>query len=135
VEDDENDAFLMKRALAQSGIHCEHVHFLNAHRAMDALEKMSPSELNGPQLIISDLKMFGMSGLEFTRWVRASRFGSVPVVLLTGSCLVEDILAAYGSGANAFVTKPASFVELSRIVGKLISYWKALSNAPRLQSH
>ena len=116
----------MKRAIAQSGIPCEISQFSNAHLAIDSMEKIPATRESAPHLIVSDLKMFGMTGIDFTRWVRGSRFGNVPVIILTGSCLVEDILAAYGSGANAFVTKPANFFDLRNIITRIITYWNAL---------
>jgi len=77
-----------------------------------------------PDLLLLDLKMPRMSGTEVLQWVRkSSEYCSLPVVILSGSVIQEDIEQAYRQGANAFFTKPSGFEELKRLVHYIVGFW------------
>ncbi len=130
LEDDDNDALFIKRALERSGVSAVITRFPDPHAAIAALEGMKDPEEEAPDLIITDLKMPKMSGLDFVRWLRASRFSCVPVIMLSGSSLPEDILKAYRAGTNSFSTKPVETEELDRIATTVMQYWKEACHTP-----
>jgi CheY-like chemotaxis protein len=74
--------------------------------------------------------MPGMSGLEFVQWLRQSHFACTPVIMLSGSSLPEDILAAYRLGTNSFSTKPLDVHDLNEIVSTVLKYWKDICQTP-----
>ena len=83
-----------------------------------------------PILILMDLKMPKMTGLDALRWLRGQeKFRSIPVVILTSSREESDLVEAYGLGVNAYVVKPVDFVEFIRTVKQLGVFW-ALVNEP-----
>ena len=84
-----------------------------------------------PSVIILDLKLAGMSGLEFLRELRSDAHTRViPVVVLTASENSDDVVAAYEAGANSFVRKPTDSREYSEMVLNLGMYWLLLNCQP-----
>ena len=70
-----------------------------------------------PNLLLLDLKMPRVNGMDVLRWVRRSvEYRFLPVVMLSGSVVQEDIDQAYRNGANAFFTKPNGFDELKHLM-------------------
>jgi CheY-like chemotaxis protein len=84
-----------------------------------------------PDLIISDLKMPRMSGIELLAEVRA-RWGSLPFVMFSNSGVQEDVDLAYRAGANSYLTKPADFDGLVQLFGALYGYWSRCEQPTRL---
>jgi CheY-like chemotaxis protein len=77
-----------------------------------------------PDLVITDLKMPQMDGLEVLRRVRAHpEFCELPVVMLSGSGHEKDVRQAYRLGANAYFQKPTSFNEFIALLGLIIDHW------------
>jgi CheY-like chemotaxis protein len=130
LEDDDNDAYMIQRAIERTGVPCELTRFHEPRAAIDKLLHFPKPEAHAPHLILTDLKMPGMSGLEFVKWLRSSRFACIPVIMLSGSSLPEDILAAYRQGANSFSTKPMSVTNLEEIVNTVLKYWKEACQTP-----
>ena len=131
IDDDPNDTELLQAAMrkAQAG-------FI-LHNVSDGEQAMA--YLNGqgvyadrtryqiPSLVLLDLKMPRATGFEVLKWIRSHPlFGSVPVVILSGSQLKDDIQAAHSAGANSFKFKPLGFTDLVRLVKDLNTSW--LSN-------
>ncbi len=84
-----------------------------------------------PDLVLLDLKMPGLSGLEVLRLLRADpRLRLIPVVVLTTSDRDEDVLEAYRLGANEFVTKPAWANEFRTKVQAIPAYWSRVVQRP-----
>jgi CheY-like chemotaxis protein len=130
LEDDDNDAFLIQRAIERAGVPCAVTRFHEPSPAIQALSTLEHPDFQAPHLILTDLKMPGMTGLEFVQWLRASRFSCIPVIMLSGSSLPEDILAAYRSGTNSFSTKPLDVHDLDEIVRTVLKYWKHTCQTP-----
>jgi two-component system response regulator len=130
LEDDDNDALLIVRALKRSGQRCELRRFHNPHEAIAALETVQNPERNVPHLILTDLKMPKMTGMEFVTWLRNSPFSCVPVIMLSGSSLPEDVLQAYRIGTNSFSTKPVDPHDLDQIVATVMKYWNEACHTP-----
>jgi CheY-like chemotaxis protein len=130
VEDEENDAMLLKMAFKKNNI-------LNPiHWVKDGLEAIA--YLNGegvyanhalypfPEVLIVDLKMPRMSGLELLQWIRDhSNYKVIPTIIMSSSRQDSDIEKAYELGANTYIIKPSSFDELARVVKLTHEYWAA----------
>ena len=135
VEDEENDATLVKMAFKKNNI-------LNPVQwAKDGLDAIA--YLNGegvyanrklypfPEVLILDVKMPRMSGLELLAWVREHpEFRVIPTIIMTSSRQDPDIEKAYNLGANTYMIKPSSFEELAKMVSLAHDYW-AVSVKPR----
>ena len=82
-------------------------------------------------MIILDLKMPKISGIEVLRAVRADRAtAQIPVVMLTGSREERDLLNSYQLGVNAYVVKPMELEGLVRIVQQITNIWVQLNTLP-----
>jgi CheY-like chemotaxis protein len=138
VEDEENDARLMEMAFKKSGI-------LNPVQwAKDGLEAIAYLNSDGvyanralypfPEVLIVDLKMPRMSGLELLAWIRAHpEFKVIPTIIMTSSQQDQDIQNAYELGANTYFIKPSCLAELAKMIRLAHEYW-AVSTKPRTKS-
>ena len=86
-----------------------------------------------PALVLLDLKLPKLSGLDVLRSVRANPLTAlVPVVILTSSSEQSDILACYQSGANSYVRKPVDFGEFTAKLNSLQAFWMGANESPAL---
>ena len=84
-----------------------------------------------PQLVLLDLKLPKISGLEVLRRLRADpRTRRLPVVVLTSSKEEQDLLESYDCGANSYVRKPVDFARFSEAIHQLQIYWLVLNEQP-----
>ncbi len=132
VEDNENDQILTERAFRKNNL-ANHLRCVSdGEEALDYLlgnEIHPPQEL--PDLILLDLKLPKISGLEVLRALRAdSRTSLIPVVVLTSSREQEDLIRSYSLGANSYVRKPVDFLEFIKAVQQLGLYWLVLNETP-----
>jgi CheY-like chemotaxis protein len=133
VEDDENDALLIRRAF-------ERAHLLNplevvtdGAAATAYLSSRAGAGPDGPApaLVLLDLNLPRQSGMEVLAWIRQhAEFSTLPVVILTGSRETEDLAQAYDLGANGYLTKPVDFVQLLELVRQLNLYWIIVTPPP-----
>lgn len=129
VEDNPKDEALTIRALKKSNI-------LNrvvvAHDGVEALEYLfSPDPLPLPQLILLDLKLPKIDGIEVLKRIRENeRTKILPVVILTTSTEDKDRLDGYRFGANSYIRKPVDFTKFVEAVGQLGLYWLVLNEPP-----
>ncbi len=135
VEDNPDDEALTLRALKKNNI-------LNgvvvAHDGVEALDYLfgtgthagrNPSHL--PQVVLLDLKLPKVDGLEVLRRIRADeRTKLLPVVILTSSKEEQDLLKSYSLHANSYVRKPVDFTQFTEAVRQLGLYWLVLNEAP-----
>lgn len=85
----------------------------------------------GPAVVLLDLKLPKVGGLEVLRRLRADpRTAFIPVVVLTSSSEDEDILGSYRLGANSYVRKPVAFETFAEAVRQLGLYWLLLNESP-----
>lgn len=135
VEDNPDDEALTLRALRKNNILNQVV---VARDGAEALEHLFPDQGRAdaqlPGLILLDLNLPKVDGLEVLRRVRADqRTQIVPVIVLTGSRQDDDILASYHCGANGYVRKPVNFSDFSDAVSTLGMFWLLL-NEPAPES-
>ncbi len=132
VEDNPDDAELVIRALRKHGIANTLVHLHDGEEALNFLfaESSGPRrpKPNVPRLILLDLKMPKVDGLEVLRRVKSDeRLRIIPVVLLTSSREEKDIIESYRLGVNSYVVKPVEFEKLMETVRGLGQYWLLLN--------
>ena len=135
VEDNPDDELLTLRALKKQNITNEVVVARDGEEALDYLFGSGPyagRDLSVmPQLVLLDLKLPKVDGLEVLRRVRADqRTRLLPVVILTTSREQQDLLQGYGLGANSYVRKPVDFVQFTEAVRQLGLYWLLLNESP-----
>ena len=135
VEDNPDDVKLTLRALERSRIANEVV---VAQDGVEAIEYLSGTgKFSGrnsdvlPQVVLLDLKMPRMDGLEFLQRIRAEeKTRLLPVVVLTTSSEDRDRVESYKLGANSYVRKPVDFNQFADAVQNLGLYWLVLNEAP-----
>jgi two-component system, response regulator len=135
VEDNLDDAELIKMGFRKSNLSNE---IELAHDGVEALDYLfcrgkytqrNPAEL--PVLILLDIKLPRLSGLEVLEKVRANPITKmIPVVMLTSSNEEEDILKSYALGANSYVRKPVEFIRFMEAVRQLGLYWLLINEKP-----
>jgi two-component system response regulator len=135
VEDNGDDEALTIRALEKNNIRNEVVVARDGAAALDylfglrAYEGRDTSAL--PQIVLLDLKLPKVDGLEVLRRIRADeRTKRVPVVILTSSKEERDLLDGYELGANSYIRKPVDFTEFAEAVRQLGVYWLILNEPP-----
>jgi CheY-like chemotaxis protein len=121
IDDDPDDLEITKRALAK--MRCDTA-CLTASRGEAALALLrSCAEL--PSLILLDLKMPGMNGIETLRQIRSDeRTRHIPVVIVTNSTLESDRKASLAAGANAFLHKAFDIDQYGRDIQSQLERWK-----------
>lgn len=135
VEDSPDDELLTIRALKKNNILNEVVVARDGVEALDFIfgtgmyADRDPSEL--PQLVLLDLKLPKVDGLEVLRQVREDeRTCRLPVVILTSSKEESDLAKSYKFGANSYVRKPVDFNQFSEAIKNLGLYWLVLNEVP-----
>ena len=133
VEDSPNDAELTLEALAEHNLAngVEWVH--DGEEALDYLfcrGRFAGRECNNPSVILLDLKLPKVDGLEVLRTIKSDeRMKLLPVVVLTSSREERDMIESYRLGVNAYVVKPVNFPDFMDAVKELGVFW-ALVNEP-----
>src|ERR1044071_1784775 len=116
VEDDPNDVFLLQHAMKKVGVANPIRVASDGQQAIDYLQgagKFADREqFPFPCLVLLDLKLPYVMGLDVLRWIRERSWKALPVVMLTASGEDVDIATAYRLGANAFLTKPSQAAKL-----------------------
>lgn len=131
VEDNPKDEALTLRALRKHNFQSTVVVMRDGAEAIDYL--MGPDEAARPlpQLVLLDLKLPKVDGLEVLRRIRGhERTRTLPVVILTSSAEECDVLEGYRIGTNSYVRKPVDFVEFTEAVRQLGLYWLLLNTMP-----
>lgn len=133
VEDEEDSVLLLESAFRKA-------HFSNpvhrvSHGAL-AMEYLSNAiakdrKVPLPVLVLLDLKLPLVSGIELLKWIRAHPvLHSLIVIVFTSSTEPHDIAAAYRAGANSYLVKPTSLNALTELASGLRSYWLRLNVPP-----
>lgn len=125
VEDNPDDEALTRRALAKNNIQNE------VRVARDGAEALELLDVITPEVVLLDLKLPKVDGLEVLRLIRADeRTRLLPVVILTSSKEETDLVSGYGLGANSYIRKPVDFAQFVEAVRQLGLYWLVLNQPP-----
>jgi two-component system, response regulator len=135
VEDDPDDELLTLRALKKNNIG-DHVFVVrDGEEALDflfcrnAYADRDPHDL--PRLILLDIKLPKVNGLEVLRRIRADkRTRLLPIVMLTASKEEHDLIEGYSNKVNSYIRKPVDFVQFTEYIRELGLYWLILNEAP-----
>jgi len=132
VEDNADDELLTVRAFKKSNVANEVVVVRDGVEALDWLfgtgEHAARDLSVQPQLILLDLKLPRLDGLEVLRRIRADeRTALLPVVVMTSSKEEEDIIKSYELGANSYLRKPVEFERFMEAAKSLGMYWLVLN--------
>jgi two-component system response regulator len=134
VEDNPDDEALTIRAFRKNNIQNE---IVVAHDGVEALDllfgRAGPPPLR-PQVVLLDLKLPRIDGLEVLRQIRADPANmTLPVVVLTSSREEQDMVAGYRLGCNSYVRKPVNFDQFIEAARQLGLYWLLLNEYPRME--
>lgn len=135
VEDNPRDEKLTLRALKKSNIVNDVIVVRDGAEALDYFfgsdVQATRESFVMPQLVLLDLKLPKVDGLDVLRRLRADkRTRKLPVVVFTSSSEEEDMLSSYSLGANSYVRKPVEFEEFLEATKQLGLYWLVLNEAP-----
>ena len=131
VEDNPDDAALTEIALRGVRAHLE-----VARDGKEALDYLFNDANDLPRLVLLDLRLPNIDGLEVLRHIRENeRTRLTPVVILTSSVAPDDVATGYRYGANSFVRKPLDFDQFSGMVRQLGSYWLTVNEPLPDTSH
>ena len=138
VEDNPDDRFLFERAWRGAGIKNPLRMLEDGQKALDYLfgtgEFADRAQHPLPGLILLDIKMPGLSGLDVLERLRGDgTFRSLPVAIMTASRSPDDIAEAYRLGTNAFFIKPSSVQELIDLLTAIKACWLRFNEFPKLQ--
>lgn len=130
VEDNPDDEALTLRALKKNNIMNEVVVARDGEEALAYLTT-GPGSRELPQIVLLDLKLPKVDGLEVLRSIRATEWTRrLPVVVLTSSREERDLITSYNLGANSYVRKPVDFGQFLEAVKQLGLYWLVLNETP-----
>ena len=135
VEDNPDDEALTIRALKQNKVANEVVVARNGAEALDYLFGTGAYEgrdlADCPAVVLLDLKLPKISGLEVLRRLRADERGRLlPIVVLTSSKEEVDLAESYGLGANSYIRKPVDFEQFAEAIRHVGLYWLVLNEPP-----
>jgi two-component system response regulator len=124
VEDNPDDVALTLRAFAKNGVRNEIIVAFDGEMCLDRLFPKNGTEPIRPAMILMDIHLPKIDGLELLRLIRASEHTlGLPVIMLTTSNEARDVVESYRLGANSFVRKPVAFTEFLQTVETLSTYW------------
>lgn len=135
VEDNPDDELLTLRALKKNNISNQVVVARDGVEALDYLFAtgvyVGRDTADTPQVVLLDLKLPKLSGLDVLRKMRAEPLTKLlPVIILTTSSEESDVLSGYEFGANSYIRKPVDFTQFVESVRQLGLYWLVLNQPP-----
>jgi len=134
VEDNPEDAEMTMRALRKRNL-ANHLHWVkDGEEALEYLfctGRYAGRELrHPPRLVLLDIKMPKVDGIEVLRRVKSSELKQVPVVVMTSSNEERDVLETYRLGVNSYIVKPVQFEDFMETVAKIGLYWVLSNRVP-----
>lgn len=133
VDDSPYDVELTISALAENNLANEVIVAEDGEEALDYLYKRGKfaDKTGNPAVILLDIKMPKMNGIEVLRHIRtSSEFSHIPVIMLTSSREERDLVESYKLGANSYVVKPVDIVQFLDAIKTLGQYWVVINQPP-----
>jgi CheY-like chemotaxis protein len=134
VEDDPNDVFFLKRVMERTEMETPVRVAVDGQEAIDYLKGAGKFADRGlfpfPCLVLLDLKLPYVMGLDVLKWIRSQPMGFLPVIIFTASAEPADVATAYRLGATAFLTKPSETSKLEGIVRAIKEFWLIHNRLP-----
>ena len=136
VEDNPRDAEMTLRTLRNRHLANHVVHVKDGQQALDWLFSLGAyvgrNPNNHPKVVLLDLKLPKVDGLEVLRAIRGDeRTRLIPVVVMTSSREERDVIESYKLGVNSYVVKPMDFEGFSAAVAELGHYWLLVNQVPK----
>ncbi len=134
IEDDPDHEVLAMRALQKAKVANEIRVARDGAEAIEYMEGVAAGTNRMPQLVLLDLKLPKVEGLDVLRAIRAAdKTALLPVVVLTSSDEERDIVSSYRLGVNSYIRKPVNFSEFAEAAKQLGMYWLLLNQCPPAQ--
>ena len=134
VEDDPNDVFFLQRAMKKAAVTNPIQIAPDGQQAIDYLQGSGKFADRGkfpfPCLVLLDLKLPFVMGLDVLKWIRKERRMTLPVIMLSASAENDDILTSYQLGANAFLVKPSEASKLEEMCRAIKDFWLTHNTPP-----
>lgn len=135
AEDDENDAIILERALRKVGFENPFRFCRDGTDVLDYLKAegrySNRQEFPFPRILITDLKMPKMGGIEILKWLyHHPECNLIPKIVFTASQQSEDIKEAYKWGANSYLVKPGGYDRLTEMLKLFFDYWNMCEKPP-----
>lgn len=128
VEDCDEDADLAIRALRKNNLSNNLLHLKDGEEALDFLFS---EKNNMPKLILLDLKMPKVDGIEVLKVLKSDeKKKTIPIVMLTSSREERDIVESYKLGVNAYIVKPVEFENFIKAISEIGFFWLLLNHVP-----
>jgi CheY-like chemotaxis protein len=135
VDDDPNDVFLLEHAMRKAGIPNPVRVATDGGEAIDYLKGAGKfadrRRFPLPHLVLLDLKLPHVMGLDVLKWIREESGIALVVVILTASAEETDLATAYRLGANAFLTKPSEANKLVEMMQAVKAFWLMHNTLPK----
>ncbi len=133
IEDNPDHVELILKALRGNNLLNEVHVVVSGEEALEFLyQRGKYTETPRPGLILLDIKLPGMDGIEFLRRIKADpNLKSIPVVMLTTSAGEKEILESYNCGANSYIVKPVDFEQFVKVIKDFKLYWVLVNSLPR----
>lgn len=134
VDDSPKDVELTIAALAEKNLANEVIVAEDGIEALDYLYKrgrFADNDNGNPAIILLDIKMPRMNGIEVLKHIRANpNFHLIPVIMVTSSCEEKDLVESYKLGANSYVVKPVDIIQFIDAIKVLGQYWAVINQPP-----
>jgi len=135
VDDDPNDVFLLQHAMAKAGVTNPLQVATDGQQAINYLSGAGKfadrKEFPQPCLVLLDLKLPHVMGLDVLKWIREQPGPALVTIILSASAEDADIAAAYRLGANAFLTKPSEASKLEDMAKAIKDFWLTHNTLPQ----
>ena len=133
VEDNPMDVDLTLRAFAQRNLTNRVDVARDGQEAIDFIDAWVTGAAPVPVVILLDVNLPKVNGIEVLRRLRAHpQFGVIPVVMLTTSAETDDIQRSYALGANSYIVKPVNFEKFLGVAEHIHLYWTVMNEPPHL---
>lgn len=132
VEDNPDDARLAIRELKKNNLVNNILHLKDGEEALNYfLEEDMKDKSKLPRLILLDLKMPKVSGIEVLKELRGNKLTkSIPVVVFTSSKEDKDIIETYKLCINSYIVKPVNFIKFAKVIEDIGYYWLSINQKP-----